>query len=162
MQKHIFLAFLFFVCTNLIAQDIQLRVNKNETLTYEEVIASYQKLDKKYSEAKLIECGMTDIGRPLHVFVISKSKEFNPSKIKKSNKFVWMIMNGIHPGEPEGIDASLYLADKWLKEKAAFLDNVVVCIIPIYNVDGALNRNSFSRANQNGPNEYGFRGNYRI
>ena len=38
---------------------------------------------------------------------------------------------------------------------------MVVCIIPIYNVDGALNRGSFSRANQNGPEEYGFRGNAR-
>lgn len=161
MQKNILLAFNFFVCMNVFAQDIQLRVYKNETLTYDEVIASYEKLDKKYPEARLIECGMTDIGRPLHVFVISKSKEFNPTAIKKANKSVWMIMNGIHPGEPEGIDASIYLADKWLKEKAAFLDSVVVCIIPIYNVDGALNRNSFSRANQNGPNEYGFRGNSR-
>nr|MBK9653890.1 hypothetical protein [Bacteroidota bacterium] len=39
------------------------------------------------------------------------------------------------------------------------LDNVNLIIIPIYNVDGALNRNSYSRANQNGPKEYGFRGN---
>ncbi len=161
MQKNILLSILFFVCVNLFAQSFQLRVDKNETLTYDEVIAAYTSLDKKYPEAKLIECGQTDIGRPLHVFVISKSKDFNPASIKKSNKAVWMIMNGIHPGEPEGIDASIYLADKWLKEKATFLDNVVVCILPIYNVDGALNRNSHSRANQNGPNEYGFRGNSR-
>ncbi|MFN4235310.1 MAG: M14 family zinc carboxypeptidase [Bacteroidia bacterium] len=161
MQKNILFIVLLFVCFPLIAQEIQLRVNNNETLTYEEVIAAYALLDKKYPEAKLIECGLTDIGRPLHVFVISKSKEFNPSVIKKANKLVWMIMNGIHPGEPEGIDASLFLADKWLKEKAQFLDNVVVCIIPVYNVDGALNRNSYSRANQNGPKEYGFRGNAR-
>lgn len=161
MQKNILFIILFFVCFQLIAQEIQLRVNNNETLTYEEVIAAYTILDEKYPEAKLIECGLTDVGRPLHVFVISKSKEFNPSVIKKANKLVWMIMNGIHPGEPEGIDASLYLANKWLKEKAQFLDNVVVCIIPVYNVDGALNRNSHSRANQNGPKEYGFRGNAR-
>ena len=32
-------------------------------------------------------------------------------------------------------------------------------IIPFFNIDGAFNRNSFSRANQNGPKEYGFRGN---
>lgn len=161
MQKNILLSILFFVCVNLFAQSVQLRVDKNETLTYDEVIAAYNSLDKKYPQAKLIECGQTDVGKPLHVFVISKSKDFNPASIKKSNKAVWMIMNGIHPGEPEGIDASIYLADKWLKEKAIFLDNVVVCIIPIYNVDGALNRNSHSRANQNGPNEYGFRGNSR-
>ena len=29
----------------------------------------------------------------------------------------------------------------------------------MYNIGGALNRNAYSRANQNGPKEYGFRGN---
>jgi hypothetical protein len=38
-------------------------------------------------------------------------------------------------------------------------DNVVLAVIPLYNIGGALNRNSFSRVNQNGPNSYGFRGN---
>ena len=37
----------------------------------------------------------------------------------------------------------------------------MVVAIPVYNIDGMLNRNSFSRANQNGPEEYGFRGNGR-
>jgi hypothetical protein len=34
-------------------------------------------------------------------------------------------------------------------------------VIPVYNVGGALNRNSHTRANQNGPVSYGFRGNAR-
>ena len=29
----------------------------------------------------------------------------------------------------------------------------------LYNIAGCLNRNSFSKANQNGPESYGFRGN---
>ena len=37
--------------------------------------------------------------------------------------------------------------------------NTVVVTIPVYNVGGALNRTSTSRANQNGPKAYGFRGN---
>jgi len=36
---------------------------------------------------------------------------------------------------------------------------VTIVCIPYYNIGGALNRNSHSRANQDGPNEYGFRGN---
>lgn len=39
--------------------------------------------------------------------------------------------------------------------------NTVLVTIPIYNVGGSLNRNSTTRANQNGPFEYGFRGNAR-
>jgi hypothetical protein len=36
---------------------------------------------------------------------------------------------------------------------------MVVCIIPVYNIGGALNRGCCSRANQLGPEQYGFRGN---
>jgi hypothetical protein len=41
------------------------------------------------------------------------------------------------------------------------LANTAVCIVPVYNVSGAQQRNSHSRANQNGPEEYGFRANAR-
>jgi hypothetical protein len=41
------------------------------------------------------------------------------------------------------------------------LDGVTVVIVPVYNVDGMLNRNSTTRVNQNGPVAYGFRGNAR-
>jgi hypothetical protein len=70
-------------------------------------------------------------------------------------------MNGIHPGEPEGIDASMMLSRDLLTKTSLkpILNEVVIVIIPIYNVDGALNRNSHSRTNQNGPESYGFRGN---
>src|SRR5205085_10849189 len=37
--------------------------------------------------------------------------------------------------------------------------NVVLAFIPVYNIGGCLNRNSNTRVNQNGPEEYGFRGN---
>jgi hypothetical protein len=143
------------------AQEIKLKVTENKSLAYDEVIAAYQKLDSKYKTAKLLEYGKTDIGKPLHLFVISKSAEFNPVKLKESGKAVLLILNGIHPGEPEGIDASISLSDKILKENPKVLDSVVVCIIPIYNVDGSLNRSCCSRANQNGPDELGFRGNAR-
>jgi hypothetical protein len=38
-------------------------------------------------------------------------------------------------------------------------DDVVYAIIPLYNVGGSLNRSCCARANQNGPEEQGFRGN---
>ncbi|MCK5637620.1 MAG: M14 family metallopeptidase, partial [Flavobacteriaceae bacterium] len=74
-----------------------------------------------------------------------------------------LINNGIHPGEPDGIDASMafirdIVQNNGLKKK---FGNIVICIIPIYNVGGSLNRNSTSRVNQNGPLSYGFRGNAR-
>ncbi|WP_443937115.1 M14 family metallopeptidase [Pedobacter sp. MW01-1-1] len=134
------------------------RSNKTETTTYNEAISFYDTLAKNYPQSKLLHYGDTDFGKPLHVFVLSKDQIFDPAAIKKANKRVLLINNGIHPGEPEGIDASMMLARDLLKENAMPSD-VVICIIPIYNIDGSFNRSATSRANQNGPATYGFRGN---
>jgi len=129
----------------------------NTTPEYSEIIKTYQELAAANPTiCKLVTGGTTDSGKPLHLFVIDPTGYFKPSEKDKRNKPVCMIMNGIHPGEPCGIDASIAFA----KEKVANPDkNVIYCIIPVYNIGGALNRNSTSRANQNGPEEYGFRGN---
>ena len=132
--------------------------NKNQTATYEQAIAYYKQLAKVSPQAKLLSYGTTDFGKPLHLLVLSKHKVFDPAELKKNNQRILLINNGIHPGEPEGIDASMMLARDLLKDNH-LPDNVVVCIIPIYNIDGSFNRSSTSRANQNGPEAYGFRGN---
>lgn len=131
---------------------------KKETTTYDAAIAYYKNIAKNYPQAKLLTYGSTDFGKPLHLLVLSKDKVFDPIEIMKGNKAVLLINNGIHPGEPEGIDASMMLARDLLKEDRLPKD-VVICIIPIYNIDGSFNRSSTSRANQNGPLTYGFRGN---
>ena len=79
----------------------------------------------------------------------------------KNEKVKIFINNGIHPGEPDGIDASMMLArDLLIKpELRKLLDQVEVNIIPVYNTGGSLKRGCCSRANQDGPVEYGFRGN---
>ncbi|MEA1876241.1 MAG: M14 family zinc carboxypeptidase [Bacteroidota bacterium] len=73
-----------------------------------------------------------------------------------------LINNGIHPGEPCGIDASLKYADDLLRNldgMQSLLDNTIVCIIPVYNVGGCLYRSHFHRTNQPGPYASGYRGN---
>ena len=79
----------------------------------------------------------------------------------RKNKGVLLINNAIHPGEPCGVDASIKLAKDLLSNKSYenLLKNTIICIVPFYNVGGGLNRSCCSRANQNGPEEYGFRGN---
>ncbi|MBA9075460.1 M14 family metallopeptidase [Rufibacter quisquiliarum] len=137
--------------------------NRNTTATYQECISYYQRLDDAYPEVKMTPVGMTDVGKPLHTVVISTDQDFDPQRVHRKGKTVLLVQNGIHPGEPEGIDASMMLARDLLQDKKLRkqLDNVVVVIIPIYNVGGALNRNSHTRTNQNGPESYGFRGNAR-
>lgn len=137
--------------------------NGNQTATYAECIAYYRQLDKKYPEIKMREYGKTDVGKPLHLVIISPEKVFEPEKIRKQNKGILFIQNGIHPGEPEGIDASIMLARDLVQkpEWKQHLQNLVIIITPVYNIDGMLNRNSGTRANQLGPESYGFRGNAR-
>lgn len=135
--------------------------NGNQTATYEETIAYYKVMTKNFKEVTLLEYGTTDSGKPLHLVVLDTNSDFDPVKTKEKNKTILLINNAIHPGEPEGIDASMLWARDLLTKPALkkLLDNVVVLIIPAYNISGMKNRSCCSRANQNGPEESGFRGN---
>ncbi|MCF0073110.1 M14 family metallopeptidase [Dyadobacter sp. CY261] len=156
---------LLAVAFNAAAQ-YQTRFEKSggtQTPTYEEGIAYYRQLAKGFPQVQMQEKGLTDSGRPLHLVVYSRNKVFDIKKLKAEGKAILFINNAIHPGEPDGVDASMLLLRDMLvnPEKFPELDSVVVAIIPFYNIGGTLNRNSTTRTNQNGPEEYGFRGNAR-
>ncbi len=141
---------------------INLRFEQNESVSYQEAIEMYERLADNYSEARLIEYGKTDVGKPLHLFVMDKNRNFDPESARKNNQRIIMIMNGIHPGEPAGIDAGLMFADDVLRNKRGLrqlLDKTVICIIPVYNIGGMLNRSAFHRTGQTSPKEAGHRGN---
>jgi len=143
---------------------IPFETDDNQSLTYAEAIACFERLAQAYPDAlRLTTTGSTDAGLPLHVAVLSVSGLFEPEAIRKADKRILFINNGIHPGEPEGIDATTMLFRDLLadKKKHIILKDLVIVAIPVYNIDGALNRGSYSRANQNGPAAYGFRGNNR-
>ncbi len=154
-----FLLCLLFTQTRAQITPFEASTDKNYTATYAQVISYYQKLVKPYPQLRLFNYGTTDVGKPLTLVVLSKDKVFDPALIKKQNKRVLLINNGIHPGEPEGIDATMMLVRDLLK-KDQLPKDVVLCFIAVYNIDGCLNR-GVSRINQNGPRMYGFRGNYR-
>jgi len=169
MKLQSFLAFGLLMLSGLaaLAQNpslIHLKYEENYTPTYNEVVEMFQRLSDHYPNATLLEKGKTDVGKPLHLFIINNEAEFNPQKIKAQGKSVLLINNGIHPGEPEGIDASLQFADDILRNKNGmqkWLENTVIVMIPVYNIGGHLNRSAYNRANQTTPYETGFRGNAR-
>lgn len=133
--------------------------NGTETATYFECINFYKLLDKQSPLIAVKEMGVTDAGYPLHTVLICADKSSNPEQWHKQGKVVFLINNGIHPGEPDGIDASMMITRDIANGKIKLPTNVAIAIIPVYNIGGALNRGAYSRANQNGPAEYGFRGN---
>lgn len=132
-----------------------------ETATYEEVIGFYKLLAESSDKVQMLEKGQTDSGKPLHVIIYDQARDFDVDKWKRGNKKVILINNGIHPGEPAGIDASMILLRDIIQKKVTLADDIILAIIPVYNIGGHLNRNSTSRVNQSGPQAYGFRGNAR-
>ncbi|WP_299778509.1 M14 family metallopeptidase [uncultured Formosa sp.] len=131
-----------------------------ETATYAEVIQFYEALAKTYPQINIQTIGETDSGEPLHIITLSPDKVFDFSKIR-TNKRILLINNGIHPGESDGIDATMMLYRDIVQGKTDMPKHTVLVTIPIYNVGGSLNRNATTRTNQNGPKSYGFRGNAR-
>ncbi|WP_459211200.1 M14 family metallopeptidase [Aquimarina rhabdastrellae] len=131
-----------------------------ETPTYPEVITFYQKLADQYPSIQLEAIGMTDSGHPLHLVTFDPDQNFNFETLHQK-KNVLLINNGIHPGESDGIDATMLLMRDLAQGHVTSPKNTIITAIPIYNIGGALNRNSTTRTNQNGPKSYGFRGNAR-
>lgn len=135
------------------------RSGGTQTATYSECIAFYQQLDKLSPALSIRVMGMSDAGYPYHLVLYSNDGTADPAIWHRKHKAVILINNGIHPGEPDGIDASMLLLRDLVAGKVKLPDNVALAVIPLYNIGGALNRGSFSRVNQNGPVAYGFRGN---
>jgi len=131
-----------------------------KTATYEEAVEFYKSLAREFPEINVQTIGSTDSGIPLNLVTFNAEADFNFQKLA-TDKTILLINNGIHPGESEGIDASMMLLRDLALEKISPPKDVVVATIPVYNIGGALNRGAKTRVNQNGPEEYGFRGNAR-
>lgn len=158
------LAFIGFLLLELScpAQQITTRFEQSkgtQTPTYFEIIDWWRKLDANSGKVKMLTMGMTDAGYPLHLVVIGSQGDHDFNNIRKNNKRIILINNGIHPGEPDGIDASMLLARDIVSNAIRLPDNIVLAIIPVYNIGGCLNRSANFRVDQNGPGEFGFRGN---
>lgn len=136
--------------------------NRNQTTTWEACIPFYQALAQRYPAVlQFSQIGVSDAGIPIHAGIVSADGVFDREQIRQAGRAVFFNNNGIHPGEPEGIDACMALVrDLCLApERLAALGNTVYLFIPVYNVDGSCNRGDASRVNQDGPESFGFRGN---
>ncbi|WP_260509659.1 hypothetical protein [Empedobacter falsenii] len=128
--------------------------NKNQTTTYDEMNVFYQNLAKNFETIQYVKKGEDDNGKSIYVVVYNPFKEKDIKELRKT-KAVLFINNGIHPGEPDGIDATMMLMRDLAMKKIKPPKNFIIAAISAYNVSGMLNRGAFSRANQNGPEQYG-------
>lgn len=170
MKNFLYITLLIFVfaCNNSSKSNVDFttkfeKSKGTETPEYKDVISYYEELAEEYSQISLFSFGQTDAGEPLNLVVFNTEGIYNVDEITKSTKNRILINNGIHPGESDGIDASMMLLRDIVQNDSLQnkYKNSIIAVIPVYNVGGALNRNSHTRANQNGPVAYGFRGNAR-
>lgn len=163
MNHLLFSAFLLFVSSGCFSQS---NWTGNTSPTYPALIEHLKNLEKAHKELSMYNMGPSDYGLPIYVFVINGGKDSTRTFSKALAGTTILINNAIHPGEPDGINACLIWLDQWIAQGKPLETKdgkklPLIAFIPAYNVGGMMNRSSTSRANQNGPEEYGFRGNAR-
>ena len=116
MKKTILISLLIlsFSCKNTTESTINFttkfeKTAGTETPEYQDIISYYEQLAAEYSQISLFSFGQTDAGKPLHLVVYSAEGIYNVDEITTSTKNRILINNGIHPGESDGIDASMLL-----------------------------------------------------
>lgn len=163
MNHLLFSAFLLFVSSGCFSQS---NWTGNTSPTYPALIEHLKNLEKAHKELSMYNMGPSDYGLPIYVFVINGGKDSTRTFSKALAGTTILINNAIHPGEPDGINACLIWLDQWIAQGKPLETKdgkklPLIAFIPAYNVGGMMNRSSTSRSNQNGPEEYGFRGNAR-
>ncbi|MFM7595557.1 MAG: hypothetical protein ACKO4Y_05200 [Flavobacteriales bacterium] len=132
----------------------------NTSPDYYQLIAALQQMDKDSPRVSLFNMGPSDVpGLPIYVCILNGSEDSLTTFIKARTGTTLLFNNAIHPGEPDGVNACLIYAENYMRLDSINPNDPVVAFIPAYNVGGMLTRSATSRANQNGPELYGFRGN---
>jgi murein tripeptide amidase MpaA len=133
------------------------------TPRYDETVAYLRRLVAATPQLRMISIGKSDEGRDVWMVIASKEKAFTPEALKKSGKPTLLAQGGIHAGEIDGKDAGLMLLrDMTVRgTKRDLLDGANLLFVPIFNVDGHERFSRFTRINQRGPEEGGWRTNAR-
>jgi hypothetical protein len=122
-----------------------------ETSRYEDVIDFMKAMAAASPRIHLTTYGYTFEGRPMPLAVIG-APGAAPEQVLATGKTRIYIQGNIHAGEVEGKEAALWLLRSIARgERAAWLQNVVLLINPIYNADGNERVSVRNRGSQFGP-----------
>jgi murein tripeptide amidase MpaA len=129
------------------------------TPRYEETVAWLRRLVAAAPELHLLSLGKSAEGRDLWMVVASRERARTPQALRASGKPTLLVQAGIHAGEIDGKDAGLMLLRDLTVTgtRRALLDGANLLFVPIYNVDGHERFHAFTRVNQRGPREAGWR-----
>ena len=121
--------------------------------SYADTRAWFDRLDAASDLIRIEQFGVSPEGRPIYAVIASKDGATLDPK-----KPVLLAQAGIHPGEIDGKDAGMMLLrDMAFYGKDGLLDRANLILIPILSVDGHERTSPYSRPNQRGPRNQGWR-----
>ena len=105
------------------------------------------------------EYGRSAEGRVMRALLISRSGALTPADLRAKAIPLLMIQGGIHPGESDGKDAGFAALRELLRNSSAIalLERIAVLFVPAFNTDGHERVGRWTRPNQSGPVETGWR-----
>ncbi len=129
------------------------------TPSYDETVAWLRRLSTAAPEVQLVSIGRSPEGRDLWLAVVSKERARSPQELRSSGKPLLFAQAGIHAGEIDGKDGGLMLLRDLTVggRQRELLDHASLLFLPIFNVDGHERGSPFSRINQRGPENGGWR-----
>ncbi|WP_105104323.1 M14 family metallopeptidase [Microbulbifer pacificus] len=128
------------------------------TPDYETTRVFAQKLAAASPDIQVQDIGNAASGRAIQLITLSAGG----SDPRTNGKPTLLAQAGIHSGEIDGKDASFMLLRDYVTGNAelrALIEKVNLLVIPILNVDGHERAGLYSRMNQRGPNNAGWRTN---
>lgn len=164
MTRVLTLVYSFFIGVQLLAQESSWltyyeKSGFRETPRYEETMRYLRKLDDYSGKISYFEFGRSAQGRALMAVVYDKDGLRSADEIRGAGRSILFVQACIHPGESEGKDAMLMLLRDWVVDgkNEKLFDKTSILFVPIFNADGHERFSPYSRINQNGPQEMGWR-----
>ncbi|WP_367328249.1 M14 family metallopeptidase [Lentimicrobium sp.] len=164
MKKLLLIISLLQIFINIQAQDWKTHYEQSDfkkTPSCTETLDYCNRLDAASPMATTIILGKSPQGREIPMMIIDRDGLKDPLAIRSKGRIITLIQACIHPGEPDGKDASLVLLRDMLinGKHRDLLEKSSILFIPILNVDGHERFGPYNRINQNGPEEMGWRTN---
>jgi len=127
--------------------------NFEETTRYDGVVAIMAELARTSPLMHMDTFGVTVEGRAMPLLVVGHGlRDASPASVRATGKTRVYLQGNIHGGEVEGKEALLMmLRDIARGRHNAWLDSLVLIVVPIYNIDGNEKIDVRNRGRQHGP-----------
>jgi len=134
-----------------------------ETPRYDQTMAWLRELVEASPRLHWTTIGASAQGRAIRMIIADADGAASPGELDRARKPVLLAHAGIHSGEIDGKDAGLMLLrDMTVRGKRdELLEACTLLFIPILSPDGHERFSAYSRINQRGPAEMGWRTNAR-